>query len=35
MVDGFDFQSSLFHAGVRVPDIEKSMAERSSGLGIT
>lgn len=35
MVDGFDLQSSLFHVGVRVPDIEESMAELSAGLGNT
>jgi len=31
----FDYQSALFHVGIRVPDLEAAMEEIGPGLGIT
>lgn len=30
-----DYNAALYHVGVRVPDLEKAMAELGDGLGIT
>lgn len=33
--DWSDYQDSLFHVGIRVPDLEAAMAELADGLGMT
>ena len=30
-----DYQASLFHVGIRVPDLEAAMAELAAGLGLS
>jgi lactoylglutathione lyase len=30
-----DYQATLFHVGIRVPDLEAAMAELGAGLGLT